>query len=230
MDPVIELRIKNNLLKFFFHDMHFPQGITQSVNIMKDKKLRNYIWYIRDVCFEGNMGCCTLDYFAKILFYRRDISDEAFQMIIRDYFLKFLHLLNIRGYFLPPIQNPLRTLKNEYKDYMEGRLDTMLRHYDNDSYLFSEMTKTFQLYFRVFMDDDFKLYVLKPRLLTTIQNYYKTKQNHLIQTHYPHKKIEELSHDMQYVQLENEYILGVALNEQDVIAYINSLQIGFLDE
>ena len=112
---------------------------------------------------------------------------------------------------------------------MEGRMDTLLRHYDDISYLSSEMTKSFQLFFRVFMDEDFKEHVLKPHLMTTIQNYYRMKQNHLIQTHFPHQKIEELSYDM-YNIIENEYILGVALNEQDVIAYINSLQIGFLDE
>ena len=194
------------------------------------------------------MGSCTLDYFAKVLFYTRgDISDEALQMIIRDYFLVFLYVLNAREYFIPenrdspinPHEYPYKSIKNEYKNFIErGRMQILLPHYDNTAFLYREMTQSFGLYFRVFMDYGFKEHVLLPHLMSTVQNYYKTKQSHLIQMHYPHRKphrkIGQLPHELMevshmYNTMENEYVLGATLNEQDVMAYIDSLDVSFME-
>jgi len=201
------------------------------------------------------MGSCTLDYLAKVLFYTRgNISDEALQMIIRDYFLVFLYVLNAREYFIPenrdsrinspinPHQYPYKSMKNEYKNFIErGRMQILLPHYDNTAFLYREMTQSFGLYFRVFMDDGFKENVLLPHLMSTVQNYYKAKQSHLIQMHYPHKKNhrkigqprgphELMEYTHMYNTMENDYVLGATLNEQDVMAYIDSLDVSFLDE
>lgn len=222
----IQTRVRENLYRFFVNDFHIrPSDLPQDLFDERDRRLRSYVWVFRDIFFEGGFGACTLEYFERILVENPVISEEAFQILMRDYFLVSLNRLYVRGYFEPVDAATAEILRSTFTLYLYPRVRYLLERSRDYDFLYRELRDTYLTHFFIFNKASFKEKVSKKRLGDTIEEYYRAKQHHLKNVYYPHKVLlYSLVNDPDvYDDMEREVTSIANFNAEEVGRFVNRL-------
>lgn len=243
----LQNKVKQNLIHFFLRDFHFPitifphpydrvddycRNYTRYDTMSND--LRTYMWFIRDIMFEGDLGAHTLDCFLKVFFTHPDITNDNFQIIVRDYFLNVLYRLEKDGYFEPEDEHTPEILRHVFRTYIINRMEYLLNHYQNNALLLEELKTSFQTCFDIFfyLSSTFHTNIIEKRLKSPMNIYYSNRQQHLNQLFHPHRPVNMILMQFpfnDFYQRLTEFTFGFKVSESEIVAYVNTLRIEYVE-
>lgn len=224
----LQNKVRTNLIHFFIQDFHFPLSTYNRDHYDKmDKQLRSYVWYLRDILLEGNVGTRTIDLFLRLVMSNPTISEHTFQLLIKNYFISLLYRLQHMGYFEPEDEATNRILRQVFQTYINPRMEYLSEHIMDNGFLLTELKDSYTNCFHTFYEPSFKHNVSKLRMKKAIEKHYRTRQDHMNQIYYPHRPL--LHEAEMYDAMEREFTFGTTVIVEEVNAYINSLPIEFMD-